>query len=779
MRTSVMLTLVLAAGVLFAAPGPGNNSSQVKFYTGAYGSSQFIWGHAALRSPLGAWEFHSNLPQATMDNAAAGNDDSTWVIAGYNSNSASYMFSHAVGRATWTTDNAPPLYVTNGGCAIIGDTLYYCSGYSYTSSACIDTLQKYSISTGTWTVASGPYSSGTTYNWQPLILACAGKLYYISGCNQPGTTSPTNNVWAYTPGAGWAQAASMNQGRVFGAGWVYHDTIWTAGGSVNDVGVATTEFYDPVADTWVIDDDVFPELATAVWGCASGVNSGSGWGTGWIAGGVNPGLALQDTIYYFNHATHTWSLTKGLYTRVYRGAGWGNPDGEAVVYGGSTGAFTPTIICQFEQQGPALDTDVALTAIVAPPSNMGQGSVYPIGTVRNAGADAQSNIPVTCWIDSAGRRVYSATDTVVGPLAAGATIDDTFATAWNSGPSGARYTVTMFTGLSGDMKPSNDTMDGTTTISGAIFADTIRVNRLDAAFWTPTIDGNIHPGEWAWSNEYDISDLAGRGGAPQTAGTALAYYLYDAAAGYLYCAVDLPKYTGRLDYDQFGIFMDENGDLAWATDSSEGNYWVEYVGGDSVIYRALLDTTPNVWLYGAVSGALSVSSTASGHLQFETRLPLGSQKYQLNAGVGDTVGYLQYAEVEGDGGPIVGWRPQTATLAQFANPRYYGTMIFEPVAAAQESREAKLVLHRVEPSIVRNQARISYYVAGKGSLSLGVYDVSGKLVRNLASGEATPGERAAIWDRTDNSGHLVASGTYFYRLTVDGHSASSKAVVLH
>jgi len=247
----------------------------------------------------------------------------------------------------------------------------------------------------------------------------------------------------------------------------------------------------------------------------------------------------------------------------------------------------------------------------------------------------------------------------------------------------------------------------------------------------------------------------------------------------MYCAVDVPKYTGRVDYDQFGIFMDENRDLAWATDSSEGNYWVEYVGGDSVIYRALLDTVPNVWLYGAVSGALGVSSTARGHLQFETRLPLGSRKDQISAGVGDTVGYLQYADVGGDGGPIVGWRPQTVTIDQFANPRYCGTMIFEPVAAAQESPQAKLVLHRVGPSIIRNQARISYYAAGKGHLSLGVYDVSGKLVKTLASGQVTPGERTAIWDRTDNSGHTVANGTYFCRLTVDGNSASSKAVVLH
>jgi hypothetical protein len=34
------------------------------------------------------------------------------------------------------------------------------------------------------------------------------------------------------------------------------------------------------------------------------------------------------------------------------------------------------------------------------------------------------------------------------------------------------------------------------------------------------------------------------------------------------------------------------------------------------------------------------------------------------------------------------------------------------------------------------------------------------------------------WNRTSNSGSRVSNGTYFYRLTVDGKSVSSKSVVL-
>jgi hypothetical protein len=422
------------------------------------------------------------------------------------------------------------------------------------------------------------------------------------------------------------------------------------------------------------------------------------------------------------------------------------------------------------------DHDVGVLSIVAPPPQMNQGSINPIVRLRNYGANPESDIPVTCWIDSLGTRVYTGTDTLAGPLAAGATANDTFPTLWSSGPAGAQYTVTMFTGLSGDMDLSNDTMVGSTQITGAVFSDTIHVRRL--AKGAPTIDGVISPGEWLGSIEYDISDLAGRGGSgAQPAGSVLAYYLYDPAAGRMYFAVDCPNYTGRTDYDQFGAYMDEDRSLTWATDSSEGNYWVEYVGGDSVIYRALLDVTPNVWLYGLVPGAVSVSSTTSGHLQFETRVPLGTEKYQLSIAPGDTVGYFQYVAVSG-GSVYPGWWPQTLLNANWANPHYYGTMIFESQVGVHESPSEEFTLYKASPSLVRDLARISYSVTRTARVELGIYDVTGKLVRTLVNGTVEPGSQNVTWNRTDNDGTRVANGTYFYRLTVDGKSVSGKAIVL-
>jgi hypothetical protein len=313
---------------------------------------------------------------------------------------------------------------------------------------------------------------------------------------------------------------------------------------------------------------------------------------------------------------------------------------------------------------------------------------------------------------------------------------------------------------------------------GAVFADTIHVRGLSSA--APTIDGNIEPGEWSASVAYDISDTAGRGGTPQPAGSCIAYFLHDSA--FVYLAVDLPNRAVRADGDQFGPYVDEDWDGEWSADSSEGNYWVEYMEStDRVLYRALLDTVPHFWEMGATPDAQSASSLASGHLQFEAEIPIGPASWQYAIGPGDTVGFFQYAAfIAEDSAEYVGWWPQAVDSSQWWDPEYYGVMVFDSLVPGIKSRAPNrpCALYRSSPSLVRSRASVSYYVGRQAKVGLGVYDAAGSLVKTLARGPLSPGEHAAVWDRTDDSGRRVAAGAYFYHLVVDGQAVSSKAVVL-
>ncbi len=63
---------------------------------------------------------------------------------------------------------------------------------------------------------------------------------------------------------------------------------------------------------------------------------------------------------------------------------------------------------------------------------------------------------------------------------------------------------------------------------------------------------------------------------------------------------------------------------------------------------------------------------------------------------------------------------------------------------------------------------ITYGLERAGRVDLGVYDLSGRRVRSLVSGEAGGGDHQVAWDGTDESGRAVSSGTYFLRLQAEG-----------
>jgi flagellar hook assembly protein FlgD len=59
---------------------------------------------------------------------------------------------------------------------------------------------------------------------------------------------------------------------------------------------------------------------------------------------------------------------------------------------------------------------------------------------------------------------------------------------------------------------------------------------------------------------------------------------------------------------------------------------------------------------------------------------------------------------------------------------------------------------------------IRYNLPFAGKVSLMIYDVRGRLIKALASGNKTAGEHVVRWDGRDDRGQRIPSGVYFYRL---------------
>jgi len=89
-------------------------------------------------------------------------------------------------------------------------------------------------------------------------------------------------------------------------------------------------------------------------------------------------------------------------------------------------------------------------------------------------------------------------------------------------------------------------------------------------------------------------------------------------------------------------------------------------------------------------------------------------------------------------------------------------------------------LEGANPNPFRGATSIRFAIPASGarSYSLDVYDVTGRLVRNLGAGAIDGGAHSVSWDGRDSAGRSVAAGVYLTRLNVEGEIETRKMVHL-
>jgi hypothetical protein len=103
----------------------------------------------------------------------------------------------------------------------------------------------------------------------------------------------------------------------------------------------------------------------------------------------------------------------------------------------------------------------------------------------------------------------------------------------------------------------------------------------------------------------------------------------------------------------------------------------------------------------------------------------------------------------------------------------------EPVAVWDPGLTAKPRARlQMTPNPFQDAARVTVDLRHPSTASLGVYDATGRRVRELASGSLTAGTHALAWDGRDAEGIPVASGVYYIWLDADGGRLARSLVVL-
>ena len=90
------------------------------------------------------------------------------------------------------------------------------------------------------------------------------------------------------------------------------------------------------------------------------------------------------------------------------------------------------------------------------------------------------------------------------------------------------------------------------------------------------------------------------------------------------------------------------------------------------------------------------------------------------------------------------------------------------------------LLGQARPNPFNPGTTIPFRIDAAGWVQIAIWDGKGRLVRNLFHKQTEPGVHEARWDGLDDSGRPLGSGTYFYRMSVNGRAvgAAGKAVLL-
>ncbi len=83
------------------------------------------------------------------------------------------------------------------------------------------------------------------------------------------------------------------------------------------------------------------------------------------------------------------------------------------------------------------------------------------------------------------------------------------------------------------------------------------------------------------------------------------------------------------------------------------------------------------------------------------------------------------------------------------------------------------------PNPFNPATNIAFTLNRKAHVSIKIYDLNGREIKQLINGFYTSGQHSIVWDGKDRQNLAVSSGVYFYRIIINGQSRTKKAVRLN
>lgn len=93
---------------------------------------------------------------------------------------------------------------------------------------------------------------------------------------------------------------------------------------------------------------------------------------------------------------------------------------------------------------------------------------------------------------------------------------------------------------------------------------------------------------------------------------------------------------------------------------------------------------------------------------------------------------------------------------------------FKAIPPSTENAPEKFSASRAYPNPFQTRTQIEFDIPETNYLQVDIYDLNGRIIRNLFVGPQFAGTSVVTWDGTDQHGQTVKEGLYIYRINYDG-----------